>query len=296
MKIRVICDTPTDIPKETAEKLNIDVLTIPITVDGVGYEEGVDFTPEDFINILENATEIPTTAHVTIPRFFDCYVKNYEEGYNKMVVTTINGKGSNTCTAAQMAADLFFHEYPDAVEQQVEIKVFDGQTYTLGYGFPVMQAAQMVQDGKEFESVVHYLEDTLNSMEIYFSVFTLKYAKKSGRISTVAAFAGEMLGLRPVMEIKEGEINTVAKVRGNSACVPAIVERFLENCPDLSMPYIILRGKDPGPAKELEKLMKAKTGHKSAGTYLVGPCIMINAGPDLVGLAYVGKNRAAKQK
>lgn len=294
-KIRLICDTPADIPRETAKKLDLEVLSIPITIDGVGYEEGLDFTPEEFVPLLEQAKEIPATAHITVPRFFEVYQKNYEAGYNKMIVVTINGKGSNTNSAAMMAAEMFFHEYPDAKDQGVEIRVFDGQTYSFGYGFPVMEAGQMILDGKDFVTVCHYLEDMLNSMEIQFSVFTLKYAKKSGRISTVAAFAGEVLGLRPIMEIKEGEISTVAKVRGNHACVPAILERYVANCPDLSMPYVILRGKDPAPAKELEKLMKAKTGHKPVGTFLVGPCITINAGPDLVGVVYVGKNRGIKK-
>ncbi len=118
----------------------------------------------------------------------------WEKGYTHLVVLTIYSGASSMYHSALMARDAFLEEHPGAMT----IEVIDSNCYTVGYGYPLMQACKKAQQGAEFEQVVAYIRDYLDRVRIYFSPFTLQYVKKSGRVSCTAAFVGELIGLRPV--------------------------------------------------------------------------------------------------
>ena len=117
------------------------------------------------------------------------------EGYTHLVVVTIYSGASSMYHSALMAKEAFLEEHPNAMT----IEVIDSNCYTMGYGYPLIQACNKAKQGAEFEEIVAYIRDYLDRVRIYFSPFTLKYVKKSGRVSCTAAFVGEMIGLRPVI-------------------------------------------------------------------------------------------------
>ena len=98
--------------------------------------------------------------------------------------------------------------------------MIDSLCYTYTYGYAVVQAAKQAEEGRSYEEILAYLDDYFSRAETYFSVYNLDFAKKSGRISVAAAFVGDMLGLRPIMSIIDGEIKIIEKVRGDKAVVP----------------------------------------------------------------------------
>lgn len=288
----MITDSASDIPFDLAEKWSIDVMPIPITVDGKACFERVDFAFESFYDILVNAASIPSTSHITAVAFCEKFREYYQEGYTDLIFVSINSKGSEMFNAATLGREMLYDECPQAKEN-CRIHIVDSKTYTIAYGNAVVRSAQMADRGATAENILEYLDDYFGSVEIYFSVYSLDFAKKSGRISVAAAFMGEMLGLRPIMSIVDGDIKIIEKVRGDKNVVPALVRYAKEKAvPD--SPYCVVQGvmKEEGAA--LEKSLKKAFGFAPYGRYQAGAAITINSGPKVVAVCVTGKDRRKK--
>ena len=289
-KIKFITDSASDIPEDEARAYGIEVLSIPIAIDGKDYQERVDFTAREFYKLLTDATNIPVTSHIPHTRYADVYRHAAEDGYRKIINVTINSKGSNMFDAANMGKELFAEEYPE-LAKNMQITVIDSLCYTYTYGFAVVQAAQMAEQGKSYEEILAFLDDYFSRAETYFSVYNLDFAKKSGRISTAAAFVGEMLGLRPIMSIINGEIKIIEKVRGDKAVVPKLAQIAQKRRRGEDTPFFAIRADVDGVGEELEKMMIKSFGKHSAGVAEAGASITINAGPRLAGCMVMCERR-----
>ncbi|WP_312643401.1 DegV family protein [Hydrogenoanaerobacterium sp.] len=291
-KIKFLTDSACDLPQEIAQEFDITVLPIPITVDGVGYQERVDFTPQQFYKLLLEAKTIPTTSHITVISFAEQYKLAYQQGYTHMVVTTINSKGSNMYDAANMAKNLFYDDCPDA-QGSFTIYVIDSQVYTIPYGYAQCEAAKMAKNGIPCAEIVDYLIDFFDRVEVYFAVYSLEFAKKSGRISVASAFVGDVLGLRPILSIIGGDMKIVDKVRGDKNVVPKLAE-IAEKRRVGDTPYLGIRAMTDDVGEQLMDLMQEKTGTPPLGLYYAGASITINAGPRLAGIMVLGEKRTKK--
>ncbi|MEG1778477.1 MAG: DegV family protein [Oscillospiraceae bacterium] len=289
-KIKIMSDTACDIPKEIGAALGIDLLPIPITIDGKGYLEGEDFTYEEFYEILLQSKELPFTSHITAPAFTEKFIRAYKEGYNRIICTTINSKGSSMFEAAIIAKELFYGEYPEA-KDKVKIAVLDSKTYSMAYGLPLMIAADKLKNGANYDELVEYLIDAYNRVEVYFTVFTLDFAKRSGRISAAAALVGGMLGLRPIMTFMNGDNKVVSKVRGDKQAVAELANIAAERYIVPKSPYVVLVGDDKQAGEPLVEAMTKQMGYPPIGVYFIGSCVAINAGPKVVGQVFLGESR-----
>ncbi len=289
-KVKFITDSACDLPESDAQAYGIKVLPIPITVDGRGYLERVDFNSQEFYDILKASQAIPTTAHITSLTYLEEYDKAVAQGAEAIIVITISSTGSAMKDAANLAKDMYFDEHPDK-KQSLEIYVVDSLNYTMAYGLPIIDAVKLVREGKTARETADYLTDYFTRVEILFTPFTLEYAKKSGRIGVAAAFVGEVLGLRPIISIIDGVMKIEDKVRGDKAVNPRMLELAKQRIADHKAPYLLVRGERDGMSEELAKACTREFGHPPVGIYYIGACIAINSGPDVVGIAYLGKKR-----
>lgn len=279
--IKIMTDSASDIHPDIEKELDIKILSFPITVDDVGYLERVDFTNHEFYEILEECTKIPTTAQITSFQYVEEFTEVYKTGFEHLIVVTINSKGSNTYNSCVMAKEQFFEENPDAVGK-FDVHIFDGKSYSLGYGYPVIEAAKKIVNGANTEDVLFFLDDFLNKSVVYFSPLKLNFAKKSGRISVVAAFVGELMGIRPIIKIQNCEMQIIEKVRGDKALYTSLCKLAKQHMiPDT--PVHILTGKNPTELEIFETMMKQQLGSNYGGTCDIGAAISINAGPQLIG-------------
>jgi DegV family protein with EDD domain len=191
-----------------------------------------------------------------------------------------------------MAAKQFFEDIPEAKEE-FHIYNIDSQSYTGAYGYPVVQGAMKAAKGMEAEEIVNYIRDWVENCVIFFGMYSLKYAKKSGRIPAAAAFVGEVMGLRPISRIQENQITTEAKVRGDKAMVPKILELTVnEMIP--KTPYCIVYGNDDGVRDEMAAAMTKKVGYPPADFYQIGAAITVNSGPKVTGVIFKSQHKRAK--
>lgn len=281
--IKLITDSPSDIPKELREQYNIDVMAVPITVDGVTYRETVDFEGAEYYPILTGARELPTHAQVTMMEFTAKFKEVIAAGYNEIVVVTITSKGSGIHDAACLAAKLLREEKPELCEG-VTIEVVDSQGYAWAYGHGVVAGGKAIAEGKSLIEVVDTIRSTLAGYTAYVGMTNLTYAKRSGRITAVAAFVGEVMGFRPILQLKGGELVTKTKVRGDQKLIETLAECALSQITDDGRPYYILVADSMDNAKALQKLISKKTKAPFGGYYIIGASVATNAGPTIFGV------------
>ncbi len=285
-KVAIVTDSACDITEELQKKLNINILNFAITVDGKCYTERVDFTPQQYYGILRTAGSVPSTAHITMFQFLELYGSYEQQGYTDVILVTINATGSATNDAAQLALRQFKAENP---ESAINIHIIDSRTYSMGYGGPVCRAAEMIQEGRSVEQVVAYLKDIFSRVEILLTAYTLKYIKQSGRVSAAAAFAGDLLGLRPIISLIDGESIVRSKVRGDKQVLPALVNYAKEH-KDGHTPYRI-GTTDWENGERLAALCEKEMGYPPECVFYLGCAITTNTGPDAIAIVYQGPAR-----
>ena len=248
-RIKLMTDSASDLPNELAQQLGIEIIPFPIAVDGKGYLEGVDFTPRQFYDIMQNAKEIPTTSQIPTVTYCEHYYSAFEKGYTDVILVGISSSASATFLRAQDAIEMFFENCPQA-KGKFNIHILDSKTFSLGYGYPMMQAARLVREGKTVEQILAYLTGWLDRIDLYITAFSFEFIKKSGRISCASSIVGEALGIRPIIRIRKGEMKIIAKVRGNNAVVQKMAQIAQQRIAADS-PFLMLEGTQPGACEEM---------------------------------------------
>ncbi|HBN11867.1 MAG TPA: DegV family protein [Ruminococcus sp.] len=288
-KIKLITDSASDIPAEKAKELNIKVIPFPVTVDGKSYLEGENITKDEFFTLLDSTESLPSTAQITFPQFTEIFEQYYNEGYTELIYISISSNGSATYSNAERAKDEFFEEHPEACGR-MNIHTVNSYGYTGIYGYASIIAGEMIQKGNTAEEILSYLHEWFESAELYFAPYTLKYVKRSGRLSAAAAFAGELLGLRPIIQLIDGVSNVPSKVRGDKNIAPKLVQITKDRIIKGS-PYIIITGSVPEYSAELEKQLTENLGYPPVWNYKIGATIASHAGHKVAGVIFKGEKR-----
>ena len=293
-KIQIMTDSASDISYADEQKYNISVIPFPITLGDKTYTSRVDFDNEQFFSLMAQYDEIPKTAQITPFQFQEIYLRQAQAGVTDLVLVLINSKGSSTYDNSVQAIDLFYEEYPE-YRDVLHIHSFDGMGYNALYGSPVVHAAQMCAEGASLEEILNYLTDILPRRQIYFGIYDLKYAAKSGRIPTAAAFLGTALNMKPVMNIFDRSITTAAKCRGERKLVEKVAEMSIAAM-EPGSPYEIVYGSDSSCLEELRRLMVQQLGYEPAAVYQIGAAVAANSGPRVVGAAFTRKKESKTEK
>ena len=285
-KFVVLTDSTCDLPEEAAKQHNIDIVCFKIALDGEGYTERVDFTPEQFCEMLKKASGLPTTAQITQFEFFDKFEEYDRQGVEQTLYISINAGGSGTNAAAHAAAAQFHEEHPDS---RMEIFIVDSHAYSMAEGAGVIEAKQKLDAGETMESVVEYLNDKYAKMEILLTAYTLKVIRKSGRISAAAAIAGDLLGIHPIFTLNDGVSQVVKKVRGDKAVVSSMATTMASRMAQ-GTPYYIGVSDHKYDEEYVEACTK-KVGYAPVGIFHLGCAVLSNTGAEAVGLVFEGAKR-----
>ena len=285
-KYVVLTDSTCDLPEEAAKQHNIDIVCFKIALDGEGYTERVDFTPEQFCEMLKKASGLPTTAQITQFEFFDKFEEYDRQGVEQTLYISINAGGSGTNAAAHAAAAQFHEEHPDS---RMEIFIVDSHAYSMAEGAGVIEAKQKLDAGETMESVVEYLNDKYAKMEILLTAYTLKVIRKSGRISAAAAIAGDLLGIHPIFTLNDGVSQVVKKVRGDKAVVSGMATTMASRMAQ-GTPYYIGVSDHKYDEEYVEACTK-KVGYAPVGIFHLGCAVLSNTGAEAVGLVVEGAKR-----
>lgn len=288
--IRIITDSGCDISKENEERYKelLEILPFMVTINGKSYADRKDIQPEEFYKILKEQQEIPKHSQITAIQFEDKFRELYENDVRTIIVDVINAAGSQTCSNAELAKRNVADELKD-----LTIYVIDAQNYTLGYGYPIIEACKKLEAGQTAESVAAYLDDWGKHSDAYIVGFELRHMKKSGRISAAASFLGELMGLKPLIYLGAAKTEVIRKARGEKAIIDAAVETIASRIiPET--PWCVVTTTRPDCEKEFIDKMTKKLGYGPAMVEKCGVVVSCNAGPEFIGVLTRGQEHPAK--
>ncbi len=291
-KIMILTDSCCDLPKEKIDELGIKVLPFTMTLGGESFREIFDRSTYEVYEMMSKTDEIPKHSQLSPITFEETYKELFDQGYTDIISVSINSQGSGTYNNSIIGKNDFFENNPGAAEK-IRIFNLDSKCYTIFYGYPIMESVKRIRKGASADEIVAYLEEWFNVSAIYAVPYNLKYARKSGRISAAKAFAGELLGLKPIIEFADGGTTTVDKIRGEKNIVPKLVE-CVEKRMTPQTPYLIVHGRDDTLAKEVEKEMIKRVGRKAEMYSPIGAAVAANIGPDIVAVLIRRKNKAVE--
>lgn len=286
-KIQIVTDSVSDISVENEKKYDINIIPFPVVLGEKSYLSRVDFDNEGFYKMMEENDEIPKTSQITAYQFEEMYYDFYEKGCTDVILVLINSEGSATWQNSVLAIQNFFEEHPEC-RDKISITSHDGGSYSCAYGYPAEVAAKMAQEGASADEINAYLREILPKREVYFGIYNLKYAGKSGRIPSAAAFVGDKLGIKPIMKIWDHAITTAAKCRGEKKIVTKVADMTLADM-EPGSEYQIVYGNDKSCSNELIKKMTELLGYGPTGVYQIGAAVAANAGPRVVGTVFNAK-------
>ncbi|WP_294374322.1 DegV family protein [uncultured Clostridium sp.] len=272
-KIALITDSASDINPELVKKYNINILPFKIIFSDKEYKDGVDITPSMLYEMLPK--EIPTTSLPSISEFTNLLENLKSDGYTHAIILTISHCFSGTFNAARLASE--------SVEG-ITTFVFDTHTLTMSEGAMVLETAKLIEDGKSFDEIVKALPNIKEKIDVFFTIDTLTYLKKGGRIGKVAGTIGEALNIKPIITIKDDGFHTCAKIRGIKQSISKLSSILNEYLTKSKCKVWIMNGNAPDKAdllynaiKDSENLIECNLGG------MIGPALGVNTGPGLVG-------------
>ena len=273
--IKIICDSLSDVNKEYLEKYDIDVVPLTLILNGKEYRDSIDIQPEEFYKILREENVHPKTSQATYAQFKEVFDKYTKEGKTILYISG-SAAATGTCQSAIMAKN----------DTEGEIYIYDSSNLSFGAGFFVVRAAEMINEGKTIDEVFKALDEIKEKYILMFSVDTLEYLKKGGRISSTKATVGSLLNIKPILEVKDGLVSQVGQVRGKKNVLNKMIEYVKERLgDDLEQEEIYIGYSDD--TKETEKLTeiaKEVFKPKKIGYFMVGTCIGAHSGPGVGGI------------
>lgn len=283
-KYKIYADATADIPQELQKRYHINILPIPVAIGEQSYMSGLEISNDEFYQMMEAHEGIPVTSQITPYEFEQLYQRELAEGTKELLVFLLNSKGSATYGNAVAMRDAFYEQNPDA-KQQMNIHLFDGASYSVGYGYTVVITAQRLEMGVDINEALHAAQAQLDKQCLYFGMYSLKYAGKSGRIPSAAVFVGEALGIKPIMRLGDHAIVTAGKARGEKKLIKEIVKMVTADMQPHT-PYCLVYGNDETVRDEMSAEMTQKVGYPPVYTFQIGPAVAANAGPRIVGVSF----------
>ena len=217
---QIISDSSCDFSFDDAKQLDVHVVPIFVTLDGETYlREGIDIQKEEYFKRLKEDKKLfPKTAQLNPQDFIEVF-KPYLEAGKDIICMPISSKLSGTYSSAVMAGEMLKEEFPDRT-----IIAVDSQSVCVGQGLLLRELARMRDAGMAITKAAEMIDKVKSTTKIYFTLESLEYLRRGGRVGPTTALVGGILGLRPVLHFVDGAIEQLDSVRGKEKVLHLIVE------------------------------------------------------------------------
>lgn len=207
MAIRILVDSTADIPRDRAQRLGISVVPLSVLFGDTAYRDGVDLDGPAFYQKLTSSSIMPTTSTPS-PGIFDTgYRQLVAEGATGILSIHLASKLSATFSVARAAAEQVSHE------TNVPIELVDSGTVSAGFGLPAEIVAAEAREGKSLEELRAHAESLCRRSHVLAVLDTLEFLRRGGRISGAQAMLGTLLNVKPMVEVRDGEVVALERVR-----------------------------------------------------------------------------------
>ncbi|MCL1865797.1 MAG: DegV family protein [Oscillospiraceae bacterium] len=286
-RVKFITDSGCDLPDGAEIQYNIDIMSFEIELDDVVYHEREDISYKEFYSKMNRSDSIPKTNQITVPRFEEKIRECVLAKHECVIMVLINSAGSQTYFNALKAKE----NLEKAGEiGDLRLYIIDSRTYSLGYGYPLVESVKKIDAGQSVEQVLAYLDDWFSCAEVYLFPLNLRHMKKSGRITAAAAFLGEIMGLKPIISLIDGVSEVLRKVRGEKAFLDEAC-KVVQSAAIPQTPWLCVCADDRDFYDKFAMKMSKAMGSLPAMESHLGCAVSTNTGPKVAAVVVKGKNR-----
>lgn len=285
---KILSDTSCDIPAPILEKLDVTYVPFHVSFDMEEYlSELHDITPDDFYDKINAEKIYPKTSLPSVQEYMDAMESALKEGKDVLCMC-ITSKFSGSYQSAVNAANILSESYPER-----KIMVMDTACVTGSQGLLVYEACRMRDAGFSLEKTTEILDKQKDTTRINFTVDSLDYLQKGGRIGKASALAGTILNIKPIIVMKEGELHPESKVRGHKKALKTIMDMTRNEIKNEKDAYRILlvraEKERHATAEEMRQELAAEGFDVMDDIWSVGITIGTHAGPTPIGICYIKK-------
>ncbi len=275
MTVRVVTDSACDLPEAICAEFDIEVVPLSIRFGDEELCDRVEISTEQFWERLPKSSTLPETAAPSVGAFETVFNQLVKDGATGIVCINISSRMSATMQSAQLAAK--------ALDGLVPIEVIDSKSASMGVGMQVLYAARRAREGATVAEITEEVEDRRDRTHVLFTVDTLEYLKKGGRIGGAQALLGSVLSIKPVITVIDGAVETAGKVRTRSKALQFIIDHVkAESVEELC----VLHGAATD-YREFKAMADAITPPgQTALEGEIGPVVGVHTGPGIIGIVW----------
>jgi len=289
MALKIVTDSASDIPRWVIEKYGLHVIPTPVVIDDKDYFDGQTIFPEEFYNILRSGKDVKT-YHINSQMFYDNFLPYAQRGDEVIYICFSTGI-AGTYNAANIAKTELLEEYQD-----FDLTIIDSKCASMGFGLATYYALKMQQAGAGKEELIEAIQWYCDHMEHIFTVKTLEYLLKGGRLSRTSAFAGSLLDIKPIIEVNDlGALEPIEKIRGRQKSLKRLVEIVGERGKDLTNQIVgIVHGDDAETMEAVKEMLKNTYGCRHFMDNYIGCAIGAHTGPGIIGIVFLNEESPYK--
>ncbi|OOZ89425.1 DegV family protein [Bacillus cereus] len=284
MGVKIITDSAADLPVELLQAYDIDL--IPLRVYDEAETEYLDGVTLESVTLLQKMREgaVYRTSLPSLEIFQEKFVSYAKEG-NPCIYLAFSSELSGTYQSSVVIKEEVKETYAD-----LDLEIIDTKCASLGQGLVVLEAAKMAKDGASKEDILKHVVFLMNHIEHIFTVADLQYLVRGGRLSKVAGFIGGLLNIKPILNVQEGKLVPLEKVRGKKKVLTRIVDIMEERGKDLKGQTIAMtHGDDLETAEALKALITERFGCEVFIVNTIGAAIGAHTGPGALTLFFLNE-------
>ena len=277
-KVAILTDSTAYIPSEQMEQFDISSVPLQVIWGQETFDDGITLTPREFYERLKMAKVLPTTSQPSVGKIQGTMYSLVSQGYDVLGIF-ISSKLSGTFQSATQARDL--------LPQGSKVEIQDSQTTTLAMGFQVLAAARAAAQGATLDECCQAAENVRINSGVFFMVDTLEYLYRGGRIGGAQRFLGNALGMKPILYMHEGKIESLERVRTKSKALNRLVELVTEKTAGKnSLRLASAHANSIADAQAILEKAGLQLNPVETITADLSPVIGIHVGPGTIALAY----------
>ncbi len=275
--VKIVADTTCGLPRDLLAQRGIPLIPQVVIFGEDSYHDDAELDTATFLKKLKASATLPKTSAPEPTLYHPIFLEAAEKGEAVIVVAPMS-KASGTVRSAQTAAQ----DFPDAY-----VHVVDTQTVSCNLGSLVLLADDMAKAGRSADEIVAKLNDMIPRGRLYFLVDTLEYLAKGGRIGGAKKLLAELLEIKPILQVKDGQIEPFEQQRTKKRALARLVEVVAEQCKGGDEAHLcVIQVEAQEEAKLFVEALKARVPVADIPIYELPPAIVVHAGPKAMGVGF----------
>lgn len=285
MTITILSDSACDLPLSFYKENHVVFIPLQVHLDGKNYEDLRNIDPKQVYQAMRDG-KAPKTSQAS-PDYLINLFTQFAEEKKQGIYIAFSSQLSGTYQTAVMCRNQVKEQYPD-----LDLEIIDTKCASLGVGLIVKSAAKLATEGASKEAILEDITFNKTHMEHLFTVDNLDYLARGGRISKASAFVGGLLNIKPLLDVEDGKLTPLEKIRGKKKLMKRILELMHERGQNLERQTIaISHGDDEETALEYKEAIQAEFGTRDIFINTVGATIGAHSGPGTIAIFFLNQTK-----